>query len=242
METRSKYAGLTLMETLLVIAVAGILIAVLVPAILSGIQGVNQAKCVANLRELWKAQQSYQTDNNGNFLLYQDAEGWAWTARLMENNNYLPAGTSVFYCPAFSKNTDLHTPEDVATRTGGLGYRGKGVYSHYGYNHSHLGSSQRYGGNLLQPAKYSQIQTPSRTVVFVDSIHTRNAEVPRGSYVTVDRADSQHMPEPRHQGAANAVFVDGHVESIRLKDPANPFLPFPDGFGTAIQEGSLWKR
>lgn len=234
------------MEVLTVVGIIILLAALLTPVISRGLESVHLAKCTSNLRQLWTAQQQYQTDHNGSFMPYAETDtSYVWTARLMQDK-YLPERTDVFVCPAFSKETDLRASGQVARQAGGDGASTRrGSYSHYGYNYHHLGSSIRYTSSVedrAKPANAPEITSPARTILFVDSLRSNTTEIPRGSYIVVDRPDTQNIPEARHRGSVNVVFVDGHVEPVQLTDPNNPFLAYPDGLGTTTQTGSLWKR
>ncbi|HWL54761.1 MAG TPA: prepilin-type N-terminal cleavage/methylation domain-containing protein [Chthoniobacteraceae bacterium] len=234
--------GFTLLESLLVIACLAVVLGLLFPAFQTSRKSTAQVRCSANLRTLWVAMSGYLADHQGTYIPYgTSVDGLIWTSSLMDKG-YLPVSGEPFFCPAFSGNTDLTTPRKVAQTTGGMGSHARGLYSHYGYNHGHIGGSQRYGGSSL-PAKISQLTHPAQTVLFTETVRTlNNTTTPRGSYLVVDRIGSEHIPDPRHNGSVNTVFADGHVEAIRLKDPSNPFLPAPDGFGTTTGNGSLWKR
>ncbi len=240
----NRSPGFTVIESLITVAVLAIAAFLLLPSLTSSLQVTRQSQCVTNLRALWQAQHSYQNDHNGNFISYYQDGTYAWTARLMDEG-YLPLPVSVFFCPAFSNGTDLKTPEEVAMRTGGVGgATRRGTYSHYGYNHYHLGASTRYpGGDPNAPARITQITHPARTIVFIDNIYTTSAIIPRGSYITVDNPNgTTHLPDPRHQGSLNIIFVDGHVENFKPRDLRRLFDPYPAGLGTTVLEGSLWKR
>ncbi len=233
--------GFSLLESLLVIACLAVIIGLVFPALQKGRGSAEQVKCSSNLRTLWLAMGSYQADHQGAYAPYS-TDGLIWPALFM-NKGYLPASGDAFFCPSFSKMTDLNTPRKVAGTTAGLGADKRGTYAHYGYNHSHIGGSQRYGGDVRLPAKPSQLTHPAQTVLFVETIrNASNSTTPRGSYIAVDRPGAEHVPDPRHRGRVNTVFADGHIETVGLKDPANPFLPAPDGFGSTLGNGSLWKR
>lgn len=234
-------AAFTLVEVLIVVAILAVLVALVLPSVKNSLESANTAKCASNLRQLWVGHNSYIQDHNGEFIPYLDEAGYIWPATL-QLDGYIEEFSPVFSCPSFSKETNLRTPKQVAATSGGSGARTWGVYVHYGYNLMHIGSSLRYPAGDRSPARLPQISHPSKTILLADSIHTKGAAAPLGSYIVYDRPGSQHVPDARHHGAVNAVFVDGHVETLKLKNSDNPFLPSPDGLGKLMDEGSLWKR
>ncbi len=232
--------GFTVTEILVALAVLSALALLLLPALPRVLGSAHEARCHSNLRALWSSMAAYRADHQDRYIPYSDGEV-IWTAGLMDGQ-YLDDQTDLLFCPAFPKETDLKTPQAVARITGGLGRDKRGTYSHYGYNHMHVGGSSRYGGDARVPAQGTQIATPSRTILLVESRRNVGSATPRGSFIAVDRTGSEHTPDPRHQGRVNTLFADGHTEAIRLADPANPWLPAPGGLGMTTQAGSLWKR
>lgn len=62
--------GFTLLEVLVVVAIIGILVALLFPAMQRGIEAGHSAKCVANLRTIGVAVQQFASDHNGRILTF----------------------------------------------------------------------------------------------------------------------------------------------------------------------------
>src|SRR5262245_43836869 len=80
--------GLTLVELVVVLAVIGILAAMLLPALARGKASARRVVCVNNLRQLGLAAQMYWDDNGGNAFRYRgvstnggDVFWFGWLAR-----------------------------------------------------------------------------------------------------------------------------------------------------------------
>ncbi len=88
--------GFTMIEMLTVIAVILILMSILIPAVIGGIERGRRAKCVSNLSQIGKALVMY-ADANRDYLPQgsQDATYSYWDKALLP---YLNENTNVFYC------------------------------------------------------------------------------------------------------------------------------------------------
>lgn len=229
--------GFTLMEILISVSIVVVLASLLIAGADRVLRNSANARCVSNLRTLAAAHLLYTADHNGQFISY-DTGAVAWTAGLRDAG-CLDEDTGAFFCPAFSRESDLKTPFDVANRTGGLGTSKRGIYSHYGYNYLHIGSSRREGGSL-EPAKLSSLSRPSRTILLAESIYSRTSTPARGYYLIDDRVSNTYLPDGRHNGI-NIAFADGHVSMLPMSG-TNPWASPPNGIGTFSDSDSIWIR
>lgn len=67
MRTRSTQAGLTLIEILIVLAIIGLLAAILIPGSLSALRRANEANAVTAINTIKAAQAKYVVDHKGCF-------------------------------------------------------------------------------------------------------------------------------------------------------------------------------
>lgn len=110
-----------------------------------------------------------------------------------------------------------------------------GNYIGYGYNYHQIGTSQYAlpgGSSPLKenlPAKLGQIKVPSLTITHCDTLGLNllaTGGTNYGFYLlnTWKGGGSGNAYGGRHGNSMNLVFVDGHVSSLRVSDPENPYL------------------
>ncbi len=220
-------AAFTLIELLTVIAIIGILAAIVIPVVSSVRDSARAAECISNLRQTVGVLHVHLADHDGIFVAGQasDApsgrEDLQW-GHVLENSGAIdPNDIEIFFCPS----------QQAVRRDGG--YPGQSTPVHlasiwgwrtYGYNYysGELGEMEGVtgSGNNMYRLNANVVRDPSRYAVFMDSVDnrglqrfaiaaTRAGEVSEGSGV--------HL---RHNGRANVAFLDGHVEAadpLRLR-------------------------
>ncbi len=229
-ENPPRTRAFTLVELLAVIALVGVLAALLVPALEQGREAARAAACATNLRQLAAAALSYAADHGGEFPWGMRSEGgettcWDFTvgaggkARPGLIWDRIPecAGGRVLQCPSFVG--------------GNANWRGD-PYTGYNYNCSYVGKVEGDPGGRAGPALQSQIEVPARTALFGDGQYAGGADkfmrAPErdaahdGSGSGVRSAGTQGF---RHRGRTNVAFADGHVESL-----ATPYRRGAEGF------------
>ena len=224
MSSRRTYedAAFTLIELLTLTAIVGVL-AVLVVATARHSQGPAQrAQCANNLRQLGVALHEFVADNHVYPLFANvDYRHGGYPAHL---ENWIDAlehekvasrpgktffETGVWHCPTAFRPPDFPT---------------NAMFMSYGYNAYGLDVmgdpvSLGLGGHrigiypqtLAPPVKESEVAAPGDMMAIGDVFH--------GGVVfwrDVQMAGSG-MAAARHQGGANVVFCDNHVESLKVK-------------------------
>jgi prepilin-type processing-associated H-X9-DG protein len=177
------------------------------------------------------ALQEFVAENNSYPLLIDPGQGGAWITVLqhvelsgagnptkhISGSEWL--GQGVWKCPAAAK------PSDWPTST---------VYNSYGYNWygmsgkantNSLGLGGHHIWNSSQspapPVRESEVVNPSEMMAIGDGFVGGNGVVKDGSLAlwrtsATDYFGSTDRANARHQGEANVVFCDGHVESPTL--------------------------
>ncbi len=254
LNTDKKDFAFTLVELLVVIAIIAILAALLLAAVAQAKARAQRIQCANNVRQLGIALQEFVTDKNaypffvnphashGNYS--EHLTYWTDTLqREIDNKNYTNAefySQSIWKCPAAYK------PSGWIPNGGNL------VYDDYGYNWHGLSRSTEtnclgLGGTYncpvvpspSPPVNESQVVSPSEMIAIGDGFYGGNGVVLDGNwnlYRTYGLQDNSGITKrsyARHQGKANVVFCDGHVES-----PTLPFL-FADTSDAAL---SRWNR
>lgn len=220
---RPPVRGFSLIELLIVVAIVGIFMALLVPAL-------NQAKtkgktvaCLGQLQQFAVAAQMYSGDNSGYLVLNPtttETNGWAGgnmqdttqvtnTALLRQGKLFPYVGRSeLFHCPA----------DSIPTATGGLRARSYSMNSWIGSRAMESASAAaRSFRTFVRDAEFA-VGSPAMLWFMADE---HEATIDDGFFlVTMD--DSRpfvSLPAFRHQNGFALNFVDGHVERWKLRDP-----------------------
>lgn len=196
--------GFTLIELLAGIVIIAIVLAILIPVASRTMAASRKVTCASNMRQVFLAVQAYSHDNKGQIIASlgwgPKPEGlgyWVWTDAL---NDYLEISSST----ASEKNRPkgvLGCPASTATV-------GDGERSDYAINaHVSLGKSTE---------KFQALTDPAATICLIEgknpSSNTCIREV--GWWSKLDKMGISFQ----HDGMANAVFFDGHVEALTSEE------------------------
>jgi prepilin-type processing-associated H-X9-DG protein/prepilin-type N-terminal cleavage/methylation domain-containing protein len=212
---QSSRTAFTLTELLVVIAVIGILAALLLPALTNAKRRAQQTQCINNLHQMGLALTGYLADQ------HSYPSEWKWQL----NREMTRSGTDfsgVFRCPS-AKWASIGPPWKE--------YYGENTYG-MGDSTNKLGLLRAHYDPILgtdPPVSELEVAVPSDMMALGDSFDggIDFLRVPVGDLLRYGNTLS------RHQGRANVVFCDGHVESPTLK-----FL-FEDTSDVAL---SRWNR
>jgi prepilin-type N-terminal cleavage/methylation domain-containing protein/prepilin-type processing-associated H-X9-DG protein len=229
--------GFTLIELLTVIAIIGILAAIIIPTVGRVRESAKSSKCVANLRSLATALTLAAQDNRGTLpkaidsSVPQSHEDRNWMTHLSNRYQFLwlaapgmsgRRNNEVYNCPSTGRVGEGIWPETSPC---------------YGVNNSLMGTN--HGGSTIPTKSKSlnAIQEPSRLILIADvsgptglisgQIVFNAPNFVNNGFPSNLTSIPTSFPAPRHPsngtgsysgGRFNAAFVDGHVERILATD------------------------
>ena len=228
-------SAFTLVELLVVIAIIGILAALLLTVLSRAKQRAYQIKCVNNVRQLGLALNLYLANNNSTYPLTGE---WSGRLAVFIHEDYKSSQKNLWTCPSALRPSTL--PTNIWYFS--YGYNGYGICTNDSLESFGLGGHGGPGNFVISggsktkvdgPAvKESEIKTPSDMMAIGDGF---TGDLASGIYIgdgalelwrsdrigpvtSIQQAvDGKNRSFARHQGKANVVFCDGHVESPTLK-------------------------
>jgi prepilin-type processing-associated H-X9-DG protein len=217
-----------------VVAVIGILAALLLPALGRSQASAQRIRCVSNLRQLGLAAQMYWDENDGLAFRYRRGatnDGviywFGWLANGREGERPFDATQGALYPFLGGKGVELCPSLQSAL----IPFKLKATGAAYGY-----GYNLQLSAPMNQPpVELSKVTQPAGLVVLSDAAQVNDFQAPASReqpmleefYYVNTNEPTAHF---RHARQANAAFGDGHVAAER---------PVPDSLDTRLPRANV---
>ena len=233
---RAFRSGFTLVELLIVIAIIAILAAILFPVFARARENARRSSCQSNLKQMSLAWMQYTQDNDEAAVpasWYEPSQGfhlWNGTGQYAGTFDYTASPMWPYMKNAqFTGCPSAHSDEAADWGMTDYGYNQLYVGGYGpGDGGSRVAASPNKARMTEKPANLAQLQTPSQTLLFADSMWT----TPTGSHsrwpwlYPPSSGAANGFLQARHLETCNIAFVDGHVKAMKLN------VMVPDGNGT----------
>ena len=234
---RSRNSAFTLIELLTVVAIIGVLAAILIGSISKVRDAARRATCASNLREIGAAFPLYAADNKGLYPAPRqptitapytltnpppgtNPTGQSWQVEIsryvLSKQTYIwdvkdvYGQTNIAHCPSYDLFFDTAAKMSSQSNISTAGY-GMNVNLNVGGANYYAGN---WAGDTVKRFPSVNLTKPSTTVLIGDSaeyfINVTTAWTASSSYF-----DGYNNGAPqRHGGTANYLYADGHIASL----------------------------
>ncbi len=214
-----KREGFTLIELLTVIAIIGILAAILIPIVEKARESGRRAVCVSGIRQIGMAAHVYATEHNDRLPDMQGVGNWSWDVRVGVMDDLLNIGGGewdMFFCPSggyddarrqemyerFVSSTD---PDSFRPTSYVLLFNNPpGIPERY--HNERIGEPEPPAGR-----RETNYQTEAQRELAVDAVMDQGGKFTGLTGGLSFAHQSNHMDGGAPAGG-NVVFLDGHVE------------------------------
>lgn len=219
--------GFTLIEILVVLAIVGLLTALLFPVFAKVRDSGRTTSCASNLSQIGKAIALYVNDNNQKYPPIIYAPNCTWVDSIYP----YAKSTEVFSCP--SANYGKYVP--------GCGTQ-DAIDGIFGAWDGHNGSYDMVSPLIEAQTTINETGTSTKYIIPPKTISQNRYRFPSSTILVLDGSDISYMPHimfavvnpgidpitsvddladggvlPRHKDGVNLLYVDGHVKWQQLE-------------------------
>lgn len=228
--TKRPASAFTLIELLTVIAIIGILAAILIPTVSAVRETARNTTCKNRIRQWSTAFILYANDNRGNYLVFNAPRSQPWcqvggtATESPPYTRYMNAGATQGTSQAFGEFHTCPSYDDTAVKT--LNSPQRTTY---------VAIVPHVNGISVDAAKVplARATSPSKTMMLIERAHVvttgllADVAAPGGTNdlsLRIENANTvrgQYPSFPRHGRKANVAFMDGHLAAMPWND-GNP--------------------
>jgi prepilin-type processing-associated H-X9-DG protein len=237
-----------LIELLVVIAIIAILAAILFPVFAQAREKARQTKCASNLKQVGMAFNMYAQDYDGMLMTVRNGQPWG---AILFNSKYL-SSNQVCFCPSIIPgDREITNPLAKWTPPGTTGdryYSGctYGIYTRSDYKVDSYQVCVDTDSTPTTIMYFDKIDTPSNYVLVTECSAALGTSTPFPYWFFNRVSNNGGETKPwsaidltRHNGSANALFADGHVERGTKARFRTTQLKYT---GVFIWDGVSWAR
>lgn len=206
-----KRAAFTLIELLAVIAVVALLATLTIPAIAGALERSRSVACSGHMRELGRAVLLYTQDHQGQFPRSSHSAAAnrepGWAASIAPYLGARPGEANAAWV-----NRHFRCPSNTADTPESYSY-GMNVFFELRRGDSYLGRPATWRSIMHVPR-------PARTILLAETGSSAGGMAPdhfMAHQWSGSAAAQRAVAYDRHDGRANYLFVDGHVESLPVE-------------------------
>ncbi|QTN33952.1 type II secretion system protein [Akkermansiaceae bacterium] len=220
-KTKTRNAGFTLVELLIVISIVAVLCAFALIGYKKAQSAADKAVTMGTLHQLQLASASYAADHNGKFVAASGKdEGGKLTQQWHRNRDFLDNLTGDINSSDQSVAADSFPKDRLDRRAKRLrSVNWDKIQGNFGAFEKDP-SNSTWGSNVAWESSFSlaQLTNPGRTASFATALDWRVKYGGRKNYTGAETSNGQGKIAYRHDGKALVAFYDGHVEAISKQD------------------------